>query len=232
MTEKTDEVGAWLAAQAERVVTTALAHVFLTPQAAFKRKREVNFGYVDFSTPEKRLWALQRELGFNRPAAPDIYRAIRRITRKADGGLEFDGAGEALDWVLEMRRFRDEAVLAANPEALDANMAEALGRAIAEVQAAAPLRTTSGLSFTLPSNAQLLQELAPSPTLSRRPRPSSSAWARCWRRARRWASHAVATGICTLATSWWIRAGRCCSTASSSTTSFPTSTFFMISPSC
>lgn len=154
------EVGAWLEARSERVIETALARVFLTPDAVFKQKRAVRFDYVDFSTAEKRHAALAQELAFNRPAAPDIYRAVRRVTRRADGGLEFDGPGALVDQVLEMRRFADDAVLSANPEAMDGEMAEALGRAIARYHAEAPLRATSGLAYTVPSNTHVLQELS------------------------------------------------------------------------
>ena len=156
-----DEVAAWLAPKAERVIETALARVFLTPMAAFKQKKPVNFGYVDFSTAEKRRWALARELSFNAAAAPNLYRGVRRVTRKAGGGFEFDGPGELADEVLEMRRFADEALLAANPGAMDGEMAEALGRAIADYHAQAPRRAATGLQFTVPSNAELLAELAP-----------------------------------------------------------------------
>ena len=155
------EAGAWLQAQAERVIETALARVFLTPQAVFKQKKAVRYDYVDLSTEARRFWALERELSFNRVAAPDIYRAVRRITRRADGGLEFDGPGAVLDQVLEMRRFADEAVLSVNPEAMDGEMAERLGRTIARYHAEAPLRTGSGIAYTLPSNAHVLAELAP-----------------------------------------------------------------------
>lgn len=155
------EVAAWLEARAERRIDTALAHVFLTPEAAFKQKRRVNLGYVDFTTAERRLWALERELDFNKPGAPDIYRAIRKVTRRADGGLEFDGPGAVVDHVLEMRRFPDSAVLAANPGCVDGELAEALGRTIAGFHAAAERRDRSGMSFTVPSNARLLEELAP-----------------------------------------------------------------------
>ncbi|THD81740.1 MAG: gluconate kinase [Phenylobacterium sp.] len=154
------EVTAWLASQAERTIETALARVFLTPQAAFKQKRRVDLGYVDFTTAERRLWALERELAFNKDAAPDIYRAVRRVTRRAGGGLELDGPGEILDHVLEMRRFADEAVLAASLEAVDGEMAEALGRTIAGFHARAPRRDRSGMSFTVPSNARLIEDLA------------------------------------------------------------------------
>lgn len=155
------EVADWLKGQSERVVETALARVFLTADAAFKQKRRVDLGYVDFTTPERRLWALERELSFNSAAAPDIYRRLRKVTRRADGGLEFDGAGEVLDHVLEMRRFADDAVLSAHPEAVDGELAEALGRTIAHFHAEAPVRPRNGMSFTVPSNARLLAELAP-----------------------------------------------------------------------
>lgn len=154
------EAGAWLEARSERVIETALARVFLARDAAFKQKRAVRFDYVDFTTAEQRYAALARELEFNRATAPDIYRGVRRITRAADGGLEFDGPGETVEQVLEMRRFADDAVLSASPDALDGTMAEALGRRIARMHAEAPLRASTGLAYTVPSNAAVLRELA------------------------------------------------------------------------
>lgn len=157
------ELVAWLTAQSDRVVDTACAHVFLAGESAFKLKRHADLGYADFTTPQKRLWALERELAFNKAAAPDIYRRLRRVTRGADGALAFDGAGETLDYALEMRRFADDAVLAARPQAVDGDLAEALGRTIAGLHAAAELRPQGGwsaLAFTVGSNAELLRELA------------------------------------------------------------------------
>ena len=117
------EVASWLEAQAERRIDTACARVFLAPERAYKIKRRVELGYLDYSTLELRRWALDRELRFNRAAAPDIYRAVRAVTRAADGGLEFDGAGEVVEHVLEMRRFDETAVLAARPWAVDGELA-------------------------------------------------------------------------------------------------------------
>jgi aminoglycoside phosphotransferase family enzyme/predicted kinase len=158
------EICAWLGARTDRAIDTACAHVFLGADAAWKMKRHVDLGYADFSTPERRRWALDRELDFNRIAAPDIYRAVRRITREADGGLAMEGQGEIVEYVLEMRRFDENAVLAADPSVVDGEMADALGRAIAGFHALAPLRPEGGWSamdFTVGSNAELLRELAP-----------------------------------------------------------------------
>lgn len=155
------DVIAWLAGRTERQIDTACAHVFLGADAAWKIKRHADLGYADFSTMERRKWALERELEFNKAAAPDIYRAVRRITREAGGALALDGAGETAEYVLEMRRFDEREVLAAKPEAINGELAEALGRTIAGFHAAAPLRPAGGLtalSFTVGSNAQLLRE--------------------------------------------------------------------------
>lgn len=156
------ELVAWLARGSERVIDTACAHVFLRPDKALKLKRHDDLGYVDFSTVERRLWALERELAFNAPAAPHIYRAVRRITRESGGALALEGAGPTVDHLLEMARFDETAVLAAQPQAVDAALAELLGRTIAGFHAAAPLRPAGGLtalSWTIGSNAGLLRDI-------------------------------------------------------------------------
>ncbi len=156
------EVVRWLTALTSAPIETAISRVFLADDVAFKLKRHVSLGYVEFGTPERRLWALERELSFNARTC-DIYRRLRPITRTQGGGLEWDGEGEVVDYALEMRRFDDGAVLAKAPEAIDGDMAEALGRAIAGFHHAAPLKPEGGLTalaFTIGSNARLLRDLA------------------------------------------------------------------------
>lgn len=158
------EVAAWLGARSDRAIETACARVFLTGDTALKVKRHVELGYVDFSTLERRLWAIERELAFNRVAAADIYRRVRRITRAPGGGLELDGPGAVVDYALEMRRFADEAVLAARPSVIDGPLAEELGRTVAGFHARAPLRPEGGLrslQYSVDSNARLLRGLSP-----------------------------------------------------------------------
>lgn len=163
MTFEAELVG-WLSGKADRTIETACARVFLLPDRALKVKRHADLGYADFTTAEKRLWALDRELAFNKTAAPDIYRAVRRVTREAGGGLAIEGAGETVEYLLEMRRFDDAGVLGAHPERVDGALAERLGRTIAGLHADAPLRPEGGIAsmdFTVGSNAQLLTELIP-----------------------------------------------------------------------
>lgn len=159
------EVAAWLGQKADQTIETSCARVFLVGESAFKVKRPVDFGFLDYSTLELRRWSLQRELSFNRAAAPDIYRAVRQLTRTADGGIEIDGAGEVVEYLLEMRRFDGESVLASQPWAIDDALEESLGRTIAQFHAGAALRPQGGgvsaLGYTIASNANLLRGLAP-----------------------------------------------------------------------
>lgn len=157
-----DEIVGWLTPLSERRIDTACAHVFLAPDRALKVKRHDDLGYVDFTTAERRLWALERELAFNQPTAPHIYRRLCRITREADGRLAIDGAGETLDHALEMGRFDERNVLSARPELVTGDLAEQLGRTIARVHADAELRPAGGLtalSWTIGSNTGLLRAI-------------------------------------------------------------------------
>jgi aminoglycoside phosphotransferase family enzyme/predicted kinase len=158
------EVAAWLGAKADQTIETSCARVFLVGESAFKVKRPVDFGFLDYSTLELRRWSLQRELSFNRAAAPDIYRAVRQLTRADDGGIEIDGAGEVVEYLLEMRRFDGESVLASQPWAIDDALEDSLGRTIAQFHAGAALRPQGGgvsaLGYTIASNANLLRGLS------------------------------------------------------------------------
>ncbi|WP_182179871.1 AAA family ATPase [Methylobacterium radiotolerans] len=85
--------------------TTHISKLFLAGDRVFKLKRAVRFPYLDFSTPERRLAACEAEVALNRRTAPALYLGARRITNDPGGTLAFDGAGDLVDAVVEMRRF-------------------------------------------------------------------------------------------------------------------------------
>ncbi|MGH6883821.1 MAG: AAA family ATPase, partial [Hypericibacter sp.] len=93
----------------ERIDTHG-ASVFLAGERAFKLKRAIRFAYLDFSTLALRERACRTELAVNRRTAPEIYLGLHKITRGSDGRLGFDGEGDVVDWVIEMRRF-DQSLL-------------------------------------------------------------------------------------------------------------------------
>ena len=128
-------------------IDTHAASIFLSGEHAWKLKRDVRFAYLDFSTPERRHAALQTELQLNRRTAPELYLAVHPVTRSATGRLAIDGVGEAVDWLLEMRRFPDGALLdtMASKAALNPAMLLRLADRISEFHAVAEVvATTAG----------------------------------------------------------------------------------------
>ena len=86
-------------------IETHISIVFLIGDRAYKLKRAVCFSYLDFSTAAMRGRFCEAELEFNRRTAADLYLRVRAINRGVNGGLAFDGAGDIVDWVVEMQRF-------------------------------------------------------------------------------------------------------------------------------
>lgn len=89
------------------------SHVFLSGERAYKLKRAVRYPYMDYSTVEKRREMCEREVAVNRRTAPQLYLGVRAIVRNEQRSLAFsdDTASEAVDWVVEMRRFDQEDLL-------------------------------------------------------------------------------------------------------------------------
>jgi aminoglycoside phosphotransferase family enzyme/predicted kinase len=158
-----DAVMAWLRGQADRVIETHIAAVFLIGEHAYKMKKAVDLGFLDFTTRDKRVWAIRRELDFNRRTAPDVYLAVAQVVRRPDGKLAFDEVGEPLESVLCMRRFDPEAVLSNAPGRVKGDFAESLGRQVAGLHASADVRPggSGALEYVITSNAAHLRDLAP-----------------------------------------------------------------------
>jgi aminoglycoside phosphotransferase family enzyme len=118
---------------------THAAAVFLAGDRAFKVKRAVRFPFLDYSTLEKRKQACEAELEVNQPFAPQIYRRVVPITRADGGRLALDGGGTPVEWAVEMQRFDENATLdhLAGAGKIDADLADALGRAVAAAHAKA-----------------------------------------------------------------------------------------------
>jgi aminoglycoside phosphotransferase family enzyme/predicted kinase len=126
------------AGAAVKRIDTHAAVVFLAGSRALKVKRAVRFPFLDYSTLEKRKQACGAELRINRPFAAQIYRRVVAITRTPAGELQFDGAGDPIEYAVEMHRFDENATLdhLAAAGRIDAGLADALGRAVAAAQEA------------------------------------------------------------------------------------------------
>ena len=91
---------------------THISHIFLTQDRAYKVKKPVNFGFLDFSTLEKRIHFSFQEVALNSRLSPDIYLGVRGLG-KIDGQwkwLEPDDQGVE-EVAVEMIRLPQEGFL-------------------------------------------------------------------------------------------------------------------------
>jgi len=122
-----------------RRIDTHGAVVFLGKDLAYKLKRAVKFPYMDFSTVARRAAMCRAEIAVNRRLAPEIYLGVVAV-RRSGGKLSLDEfgaldaqAGDAVDWLVVMRRFDDDALFdkLAEKGALTPALMAALGERIA-----------------------------------------------------------------------------------------------------
>ncbi len=89
---------------------THMSWLFLTDRYVYKLKKPVRQEYLDFSTLEARHEDCKVEVELNRRLAPDVYLGVVPLTLE-DDRLSLDGEGEAVDWLVKMRRLPAERML-------------------------------------------------------------------------------------------------------------------------
>src|SRR5947209_8433212 len=117
---------------------THVSIVFLAGDYAYKVKKPVNLGFLDFGTLVERRHFCDEEVRLNRRLAPHVYRGVVPVTRAGEG-LAVEGDGEAVEWAVKMERLPDDATLLSRLRAgaLDAATVEALARRVAAFHASA-----------------------------------------------------------------------------------------------
>ena len=86
------------------LIETHISWVLLTGVYAYKIKKPVDLGFLDFSTLEKRKQDCLEELRLNRRLAPDYYLAVVAITGSPNQP-RIGGSGEILEYAVKMRQF-------------------------------------------------------------------------------------------------------------------------------
>jgi len=87
-----------------QLLETHAAWIILTGEFAWKIKKPVNFGFLDYSTLEKRHFYCDEELRLNRRFAPQIYLDVVAITGSAECPRP-GGDGPVLEYAVRMRQF-------------------------------------------------------------------------------------------------------------------------------
>ncbi|WP_262966402.1 bifunctional aminoglycoside phosphotransferase/ATP-binding protein [Methylobacter psychrophilus] len=86
------------------LVETHISWVLLTGKYAYKIKKPVNFGFLDFSTLEKRRFFCHEEIRLNRRLAPDLYLDVVAITGSPDQPT-MEGGGAVIEYAVKMLQF-------------------------------------------------------------------------------------------------------------------------------
>ncbi|MFB3065827.1 MAG: AAA family ATPase [Planctomycetota bacterium] len=88
---------------------THISLLFFAGEHAYKVKKPLDLGFLDFSSLERRRHFCEEELRLNRRLAPDVYQAVIPVTRDEAGVVRLAGEGETIDWAVQMLRLPDEA---------------------------------------------------------------------------------------------------------------------------
>jgi aminoglycoside phosphotransferase family enzyme/predicted kinase len=92
------------------LIETHISAVILTGDFVYKIKKPVDFGFLDFSTLEKRHTCCLAELRLNRRLAPEIYLDVVAITGTPDNPV-IGGSGTAIEYAVKMAQFPQSAQL-------------------------------------------------------------------------------------------------------------------------
>lgn len=154
---------------------THISWVFLTGDYAYKVKKPVNFGFLDFTDKDQRHHFCQEELRINSHLSPDIYLEVLPLVAEAGHDLGLAGwrepqspidnlvvgtpgqEGEALDWCLKMKQLDQAHLMPIQLEAgvvTEKTMTE-LARAIAEFHEQAPTGETNDQGETIDEHGSL-----------------------------------------------------------------------------
>jgi uncharacterized protein len=87
-----------------QIIETHISWVLLTGQFAYKIKKPVNFGFLDFSTLEKRRFCCQEEIRLNQRLSKSWYLDVVPITGQPDNP-KMDGTGLAIEYAVKMNQF-------------------------------------------------------------------------------------------------------------------------------
>ena len=91
------------------LVQTHISFVFLTKTFVYKVKKAVGFGFLDFTTLEKRRFFCEKELELNRRLCGDMYLEVVPINRAE--AIRIKGAGETVEYAVKMKRMPQETML-------------------------------------------------------------------------------------------------------------------------
>ena len=137
-----------------QMLETHISWVILTGDWAYKIKKPVNFGFLDYSSLELRRFFCHEEIRLNRRLAPDIYVDVVALTLESNR-LRVGGEGEVVEYAVKMRQFLQEGLYDRQlaEGRLSAGQLDQLGRLIGYFHRNAA-RAAAHTEFGLPHQVQ------------------------------------------------------------------------------
>ncbi|MBJ6727485.1 bifunctional aminoglycoside phosphotransferase/ATP-binding protein [Geomesophilobacter sediminis] len=90
---------------------THVSYLFLTDSFVYKVKKPVNFGFLNFSTVDRRRFYCEEEVRLNSRLSPELYLGVVELRQAPEGGA-FHGSGAVIDYAVKMKRLPEERMLA------------------------------------------------------------------------------------------------------------------------
>ncbi len=90
-----------------KFVETHISLLFLTGNHVYKIKKPVDFGFLNFTSLEKRKFFCEQEVKLNRRLSPAIYLGVVRITQEGER-IHLEGEGEPVEYAVKMKQIPEE----------------------------------------------------------------------------------------------------------------------------
>jgi uncharacterized protein len=119
-----------------QLMQTHASAVLLTGEFAYKLKKPVNFGFLDYSTVEKRQHFCNEEIRLNQRGARELYLEVVAISHQGDK-YHLGSDGEIVDYAVKMVQFPQKSLLSNMFESgtITTSDIEEMGRVVAEFHA-------------------------------------------------------------------------------------------------
>lgn len=93
-----------------RLLQTHISYILLTGDYAYKVKKPLDFGFLNYSTLEKREHFCREELRLNQRGAADLYLNVVPITQEGES-YHLGRDGDAVEYAVKMRQFPQDTLL-------------------------------------------------------------------------------------------------------------------------
>ena len=119
-----------------RVIETHISWIILTGNFAYKIKKPVDFGFLNFSTLEQRRFYCEEELRLNSRFAPEIYLELVEI-RGSYTKPRLHGDGDVIEYAVKMVEFSQDCLLSshATRQDLKTGLIDAIASTVGEMHA-------------------------------------------------------------------------------------------------